>query len=27
MVFDYLSAKAQYDQSRGVVPFVDTQRN
>lgn len=27
MVFDYLSAKAQYDQSRGVVPFVDTQLN
>ncbi len=27
MVFEYLSAKANYDQSRGVVPFVDTQRN
>lgn len=27
MVFDYLSAKATYDQARGSVPFVDTQRN
>lgn len=27
MVFDYLSAKAEYDLSRGDVPFVDSQRN
>lgn len=26
LVFDYLSAKAQYDLSRGDVPFVDTTR-
>ena len=25
MVFNYLTAKAQYDLATGVVPFVDTQ--
>lgn len=26
MVFDYLSAKAQYDQAMGMVPFVDNEK-